>query len=173
MKDSLQLDDTLATDESQLSEDLLQWPKLEFGDFYTYLIETKGVYIKEKLKAYKSLEAYNYYHNVYLRIVYHFAIDNYSILQAKVNPGQRAAESNHDAWVILNRDTGSLKTGHCTCMAGQVVISCRLLLLAVWVKSAAMQQICYLRLTLLTEWITLNHLEHLHHASGTVASKQG
>ena len=116
--DSLQLDDPLAIDESQWSEDLSQWPELEFGNIYTYLIETKGVYTKEKLKAYKSLEAYNYYRNGCVRTVYHFAVDNYSILKAKVNPSQRAADNNHDAWVILNRDTGSVKTGHCTCMAG-------------------------------------------------------
>ena len=42
------------------------WPELEFGDIYN-LIETKGVYTKEKLKAYKSLEAYNYYHNGYVQ----------------------------------------------------------------------------------------------------------
>ena len=44
--DSLQLDDPLAIDESQWSKDLSQWPELEFGDIYTYLIETKGVYTK-------------------------------------------------------------------------------------------------------------------------------
>ena len=84
----------------------------------TLFIETKGVYTKEKLKAYESLKAYNYYHNGYVRTVYHFAIDKCSILKAKVNPSQRAADSNHESWVILNRDAGSVKTGHCTCIAG-------------------------------------------------------
>ena len=32
------------------------WPDVTFGDMY--LIETRGTYTKEKLKAYKSLDAY-------------------------------------------------------------------------------------------------------------------
>ena len=34
------------------------WPDVTFGDTYVYLIETPGTYIKEELKAYKSLDAY-------------------------------------------------------------------------------------------------------------------
>ena len=45
----------------QWSEDLAQWPELEFGDIYSYLIDTKGAYTKEKLKVYKSLDTYNYF----------------------------------------------------------------------------------------------------------------
>lgn len=40
-------------------DDVRMWPNLEFGDLYTYLIETKGPFTKESLKAYKSLEAFN------------------------------------------------------------------------------------------------------------------
>ena len=81
--DGRELDDPFRIDEDQWSEDLTQWPELEFGDLYTYLIDSEGVYTKEKLKAYKSLDAYNYYHNGYVRTVYHFAADEWSILKAK------------------------------------------------------------------------------------------
>ena len=37
--------------------DPLSWPDLTFGDIYTYLIDTPGIYTRESLKAYKSLEA--------------------------------------------------------------------------------------------------------------------
>lgn len=43
------------------SDDTTRWPPVEYPDIYTYLIETPGEYTREKLKAYKSLEAYNYY----------------------------------------------------------------------------------------------------------------
>lgn len=42
-------------------DDVSAWPEVEFGQIYTYLIDTPGQFTKEKLKAYKSLEAFNYY----------------------------------------------------------------------------------------------------------------
>ena len=43
------------------SDSISSWPPVEFGDIYTYLIETPGQFTREKLKAYKSLDAFNYY----------------------------------------------------------------------------------------------------------------
>lgn len=42
-------------------DDISLWPPIEFGSIYSYLIDTPSQFTKEKLKAYKSLEAYNYY----------------------------------------------------------------------------------------------------------------
>ena len=45
----------------QCFDDVRRWPSLEFGDVYTYsidLIETKGPFTKESLKAYKYLYIY-------------------------------------------------------------------------------------------------------------------
>lgn len=36
-------------------------PPIEFGEIYTYLIDTPGQFTREQLKLYKSLEAFNYY----------------------------------------------------------------------------------------------------------------
>ena len=54
-------------------DDVTMWPNLEFGDIYTYLIDTKGSFTKDKMNAYKSLQAYNYFHNGYVRTVYYCA----------------------------------------------------------------------------------------------------
>ena len=40
----------------------------------------------ETLKAYKSLEAYNYFYNGHVRTVYCYAHDRFVIMKAKVNP---------------------------------------------------------------------------------------
>ena len=42
-------------------DDISQWPPVEFGQIYTNLINTPGQFTSEKMKAYKSLEAFNYY----------------------------------------------------------------------------------------------------------------
>ena len=41
--------------------DVSRWPPIEFPHVYTYLIDTPGEFTREKLKAFKSLQAYNYY----------------------------------------------------------------------------------------------------------------
>ena len=48
-------------DDSECEDNITRWPPVDFGSLYTYLIDTVGVFTRENLKAYKSLEAYNYY----------------------------------------------------------------------------------------------------------------
>ncbi len=49
---------------------------------------------------------------------------NFSILKAKINPSQKAPDQNHEAWVIVAKDSGEIKTAHCICMAGYVYLNC-------------------------------------------------
>ena len=42
-------------------DDITLWPPVEFGEIYAYLIDTPWPFTREKMKAYKSLEAFNYY----------------------------------------------------------------------------------------------------------------
>lgn len=61
-----ELDDPFAISHDQWLDDLTKWPEFEFGDVYMYLIDSEGVYTRGKLKAYKSLDVYNYYYNGYV-----------------------------------------------------------------------------------------------------------
>ena len=98
-----------------------KWPDVEFGDIYTYLIDTKGTFTKESLKAYKSLEEYNYFYNGYVHTVYYYSVSQgICVLKARVNPSQKAPDKGHSPWIAINSgDLGCCITvAHCTCMAG-------------------------------------------------------
>ena len=41
-----------------------------FGDIYIYLIDSLGIFTKENFRAYKSLEAYNYFCVIYVAITW-------------------------------------------------------------------------------------------------------
>lgn len=114
------LPDPYSITEDQWLDDVSKWPTLEFGDLYTYLIDSVGNFTKDKLRAYKSLEAYNYFYNGYVRTVFYYRRESskFAILSAKVNPSQKAADKAHQAWVVLSQDDGSVRSAHCMCMAG-------------------------------------------------------
>ena len=97
------------------------WPDLTFGDLYTYLIETPGIYTKESLKAFKSLEAYQFVISGHVKPLWcHSVGDNipYCFIKGKVIPSQRINDQPHDAWVCLHKKEASVYAAHCTCMAG-------------------------------------------------------
>lgn len=108
----------------------LKWLPIEFGQIYTYLSDSPGIFIKEKLRVYKSLDAYDYY----IRFVCNYLIDSLFtvvwqaifvhtgtdclcvLVKAKVKPSQQLTENPPEAWVGINAK-GSIIAGHCTCIA--------------------------------------------------------
>ena len=45
----------------QWKDDITLWPPVEFRQICGYLIDMPGLFKREKMKVYKSLEAFNYY----------------------------------------------------------------------------------------------------------------
>ena len=113
------LSDPYSIPEDEWIDDVSQWPTLEFGDIYTYLIDTPGTFTKEALKAYKSLEAYNYYRSGYVRTVFYCKrVSKLAVMKAKVNPSQKDPNKHQETWIIVCKKTGTIKAAHCTYMAG-------------------------------------------------------
>jgi len=52
--------DPYEIDVENMSKDPLHLPLIEYGDIYNYLINTSSAYTGQSLKAYKSLDSYNY-----------------------------------------------------------------------------------------------------------------
>lgn len=102
-------------------DDPTKWPDIEFGDVYTYLIDREGMFTKESLNAYRSLDAYNYFYNGYVQTVYYYSVEqSMCVLKAKVNPSQKAPDSCHSPWIVIKANDLDcrVKVAHCTCMAG-------------------------------------------------------
>lgn len=74
------LPDPYSISEDKWMDDVGLWPPVEFGEIYTYLIDTPGLFTREKLKAYKSLDAYNYYIRQVYMIIY-IVIIKWSLLK--------------------------------------------------------------------------------------------
>ena len=53
--------DPYKIDVEDMSKDPLQLPLIEYGDIYNDLINTSSAYTGQSLKAYKSLDSYNYF----------------------------------------------------------------------------------------------------------------
>ncbi|KAL3888060.1 hypothetical protein ACJMK2_000442 [Sinanodonta woodiana] len=78
-----------------------KWPEVTWPDVYNYLTDTPGVYTRETMKNYKSLEAHN------------FLLSGW----ADVKPSWRVTEEPHHPWVAVTNE-GRVIAAHCDCMAG-------------------------------------------------------
>jgi len=104
--------------EEMWEDDVTKWPSIEFPDIVLYLIDTPGEYTREKLKCYKSLDAYNHFASGWVgTCLIHEVNKEFSVLKAFLQPSQRLSNPPHHPWVAVKKD-GTICTAHCTCMAG-------------------------------------------------------
>lgn len=102
-------------------EDVSRWPNIQWPDIYTYLVEKPSVYTREKLRAYKSLDAYEYVVCGHVQNVKYHDIDSeFCVLKSEILPSQRQGHKTtmYEAWVIINQRENYVLTANCTCMAG-------------------------------------------------------
>ena len=102
-------------------DDVRKWPALEWPEIYAYLIEKPSVYTKEKLRAHKSLDTYNYVACGHVQDINYADLNSeFCVLRAQVLPSQRQGHKTamYDAWVIINKPRTYILTANCTCMAG-------------------------------------------------------
>ena len=73
------------------------------------------------MKNRKSLEAYTWFQNGWVRTVFHLKPETtpgHFILKGDVTPSMRTSEEPHHPWVAVNRNLETVAVAHCTCMAG-------------------------------------------------------
>ena len=104
-------------------EDVDALPEVSWEDVTHYLIEPPSVYTKGKLKAYKSLEAYDYFVCGHVQMCYYHPIKKYisfCFVKSQVLPSQRQSDSSnmYNVWVCIHKKHGWILTANCSCMAG-------------------------------------------------------
>eukprot|EP00112_Aurelia_sp_Birch-Aquarium-sp1_P018060 Seg4256.2 transcript_id=Seg4256.2/GoldUCD/mRNA.D3Y31 product="hypothetical protein" protein_id=Seg4256.2/GoldUCD/D3Y31 len=122
LKSGEQLPDPLAL-ECGWNDNISNLPDLSWRDVTEYLLDSPSVYTKESIKAYKSLEAYNYFTCGHVQDCFHHNISKESefcYIKSEVLPSQRQGQKTtlYKAWVCLHEKDGWILTGNCTCMAG-------------------------------------------------------
>ena len=100
--------------------DPTKWPKLEWPEVYTYLVETPGVFTREAMKNRKSLQAHNQFASGWVKTVFHYRVPSSDviIMKAEVTPSQRLNEEPHVPWIAITTKGENVIAAHCTCMAG-------------------------------------------------------
>lgn len=106
---------------STWEDNITKWPSVEHGNIHNYLINTPGIYTKEAMLAYKSLDGYNFFVSGHVQTCLYNEVSSDSpvcVMKAKVTPSQRIREKSHEPWVIIHKTNGYVVAAHCTCKAG-------------------------------------------------------
>lgn len=123
LKNGTLLSDPYGLQNNEWSDDVKKLPDVTYFDIVNYLIDTPSEFTKDKLKAYKSLEAYNFFVSGHVQEVYIHEIKetDFSHVKSSVLPSQRQGQKQtlYDVWVTLHK-SGWVLCANCTCMAGLV-----------------------------------------------------
>ncbi|XP_047138492.1 uncharacterized protein LOC124814643 [Hydra vulgaris] len=104
--------------------DVSMMPDITWGDMYNYLINSSpSNFTHDSMKAYKSLESYNFYICGHVQDVYYNLIEEtneFCFIKSEVLPSQRQGKKQkcYEVWVAINKVNGWILTANCKCMAG-------------------------------------------------------
>ena len=101
-----------------LSVEWTNWPDITWPDIYNYLILTPGV-THEQLKAYKSLDGYNFFVNGKVSNIVVTEVQGTTkyLFTALVKHSQALSIPALKVWIVVI-SSGEVICAHCSCMAG-------------------------------------------------------
>ncbi|XP_072140697.1 uncharacterized protein [Dermacentor andersoni] len=93
-------------------------PVTTHADIVNYLVLSTSHVSPTEMKAYKSLEAHNYFTSGRVSGVTALLLPSKRVIVlSEVGHSQRLREAPLKSWILVDSD-GSIPTAHCTCMAG-------------------------------------------------------
>ena len=104
---------------SECSEDLADYPSMEYPDLVSYLALQTSWITGQQMKAYKSMDAYNFFVSGWVNTIFTKPVAGTDkvVVTARVNHSQRARETPLKTWFLAEKD-GNVCMAHCNCMAG-------------------------------------------------------
>ncbi len=102
--------------QESFSTDLSDLPEVSQVHIFEYLVEKECVYTREAFKAYRSLDAYNYFNSGKVKNILTYTNGSTCVVYGEIEAGQTLSKS-YSAWIVAKK-SGEVQTGHCTCMAG-------------------------------------------------------
>ena len=104
---------------SECSEDLADYPSVEYPDIVNYLVLQTSWITGQQMKAYKSMDAYNFFVSGWVNTIFTKPVAGTDkvVVTARVNHSQRARETPLKTWLLAEKD-GNVCMAHCNCMAG-------------------------------------------------------
>ena len=78
-----------------------------------------GIYTKESMKNFKSLEAHKQFRAGWVQTIFHMKVKGSKnvIFKTVVRPSWAVNDDPHNPWVAVDPD-GTVLVGHCDCTAG-------------------------------------------------------
>ncbi len=98
------------------TQNVKRLPEITYPDMYHYLVETECVYTREAVKAYRSLDAYNYFVSGKVGSICSYNVDDVYLVFGEVGASQTLSKT-YSAWFVA-KVTREVISGHCTRMAG-------------------------------------------------------
>ncbi|KAG0418624.1 hypothetical protein HPB47_004701 [Ixodes persulcatus] len=97
------------------NEEQRLYPQVTWPELHDYLINTPGLFTRERLKAYKSLEAHNYFISgkvTKVKVCQPRKAPSVRLLLGRVTAGQKESKA-YDVWSVAEQ-SGPILSAHCT-----------------------------------------------------------
>ena len=97
------------------------WPMTLYPDIYNFLAIHPSELASTDLCDYKTSKAYSYYREGWLSSLNYHEVSQgskYCLFKATCKPSQRISDARHKLWVCIEKSSGKVICGRCSCMVG-------------------------------------------------------